>query len=125
MTIPRGESAASLRFLIDELMADGTLDDDDLATIAQATAAAREKVAADKAWAETAHVHDEPHRTEVTVDEHGHEDVDASGVTCCDCGRALVSDAGSLRILVCPRLHGRRGSLRPTDPDGAVECGRG
>ena len=55
MTLPRGESAATLRFLIDELMADGSLDDDDLARIAQATATERERVLDDKAATLSAH----------------------------------------------------------------------
>lgn len=53
------------------------------------------------------------------------ETVDASDVVCHDCGGALVSDRGDLRILVCPDLHGLRPrDLVPTQPDGAVECGR-
>lgn len=125
MTLPRGKTAADLRFLVDELMADGSLDDDDLARIAAATAAERARVLDDKAAGETVHLHDVPHVAIVTVDETGDETVDASGVRCCDCGRDLVSDAGSFRILVCPRIHGRRPpAMRPPDPDGAVECGR-
>lgn len=125
MTLPRGESAATLRFLIDELMADGSLDDDDLARIAQATATERERVLDDKAATLSAHVHDVSHAPIVTTDDAGEETVDATPHRCCDCGRDLVSDAGSFRILVCPRVHGKRApAMRPTNPDGAVECGR-
>lgn len=127
----RGEAGMALSSLIEELMADGTLDDADLARIADATARERGRIADEKGWAETAHVCDAEHAAVVTAipteglpEDQWPEEVDASGLRCHDCGRELVSDAGSIRILVCPRLHGRRGQLRPEDEHGAVECGR-
>lgn len=114
------------------LVADPTLDDADLQRIATGIAAEYRRIAAEHAWAETAHIHAEPHRPVVTLvpfAEGGRsgerEETDASAMVCHDCGRALVSDVGSTRILVCPSLHGRRpAALRPDDPDHAVECGR-
>lgn len=147
MTDVRG----SVRLLVEQLMADGELDDEDLARIAEATAAARRLIGEEKAWRETAHVHDVPHVSVVTLDEvalkaylaapehrmgaNGRREMvppaervpeltDASGMVCHDCGRALVSDRGSIRILVCPSLHGRRPPELIAVRDGAVECGR-
>lgn len=66
------------------------------------------------------------HQARVVVSAPGFdpEDVDASGVTCHDCNQELVSDRGSGRILVCPRVHGSRpAGMLPKHRDGAVECG--
>lgn len=144
----RGEVAGALVALVNTLMVDGDLTDDDLGRIREAAVRERKRIGAERTWAETAHVHDEPHAPVVTFakedmavfkamqrahadpdslqpGDHIPEQVDASGVICHDCRRDLVSDAGSLRILVCPSLHGRRPrDLVPRDPDGAVECGR-
>lgn len=120
MTDPRG----ALVHLANELAMDGDLSDDDLAIIADAAAAMRGRIVAERTVAERAHVVDTPHRVVVTTADDGTETVDASGMVCGDCGRELVSDVGTSRILVCPRVHGRRPhALRPTDPDGAVHCG--
>jgi hypothetical protein len=100
--------------LVADLERDGSLDADDLAVIARFTASAADALREAKEWANVAHVHDEPHVA--AADD---------GARCCDCRRELVSDAGSVRILVCPKLHNRRPpDLAPTNPDGAVECGR-
>lgn len=137
----------AIQLLVRELMMDGDLSDADLARIAEATAAERLRIAEEQAWATTAHVHDEPHRSVITFDpdelkaylaapdhrEDGsevppgdriEEHVDASGMVCHDCLRPLVSDRGSVRILVCPTLHGRRPPALVPGEDGAVECGR-
>ena len=142
----------ALSDLVEKLSADGDLSDEDLALIHDAAVAQATAVQEAKRWAELAHVHDEPHRPVVTLDgdallaylaapdftegpdgalgmvppdQRVPEHVDASGVICHDCGRDLVADAGTTRVLVCPSLHGRRpGDMVPTDPDGALECGR-
>ena len=119
-----GDIRGDLMQLAAELAADGDLSDADLAAIANATLAARQRIDAERTIAERAHIVDTPHVPVVTVDEDGDEHVDASGVRCDDCGRELVSDVGSVRILVCPRVHGKRpAALVPTDRDGAVCCG--
>lgn len=123
---------ATLPDLVRLLMADGDLSEDDLLRIRDATMRERALIGQEQAWRETAHAHDEPHRSVVTAipteglpEDQWPEEVDASGLVCHDCGRDLVSDRGSIRILVCPSLHGRRpAELAPADPDGAVECGR-
>lgn len=120
MTRNRG----GLVHLANTLTVDADLDDDDIARIEQAASRERDRIAGEKAWRERARVVETPHRPIVTVADDGAEEVDASGMVCDDCGRGLVSDAGSERILVCPRIHGRRPrELRPKDPDGAVCCG--
>lgn len=119
----RGAAGMALGELMRELAADGELDDADLARIADAAARERGRITSERTAAERAHVHDEPHVSVVTTGADGVEEVDASGVVCHDCQRALVSDAGSLRILVCPTLHNRRPSQLVPVADGAVECG--
>ena len=123
---------ADMLELVHALVADEALEDADLQRICVAIGLEYRAIGAERAWAETAHVHAEPHRpvtTLVAFDEGGRsgerEETDASGVVCHDCSRALVSDVGSQRVLVCPSLHGRRpAALVPEDPDHAVECGR-
>jgi len=118
--------------LVDQLLEDGELDDMDLAILHDAMVSAANAANAAKDATAAAHVHDVAHRpvitrvpTEGLDEDQWPESVDASGVVCHDCGRELISDAGTTRILVCPRIHGKRPShLAPTDPDGAVECGR-
>ena len=62
-------------------------------------------------WRETAHLHETTHEGENAI--------------CHDCRRGLISDAGTERILVCPKLHGRRpAELLPSKPNGAAECGQ-
>ena len=71
----------------------------------------------------TAHAHQAG--TAVSSQGHDPESVDASGVICHDCKQYLLSDAGSERILVCPRVHGHRpAGMVPKHADGAVECGQ-
>ena len=128
MTDTRG----ALLELAHVLVADPELTDADLQRIGVAIGAEHRRITDERARAETAHLHAEPHvpaTTLVPYDEGGRkgerEEVDASGVVCHDCGRALVSDVGSRRILVCPTLHARRpAALVPDDADHAVECGR-
>ena len=116
---------ASLADLVARLSADGDLDDLDLALIHDAAVAEANARQQAKKATERAHIHDVPHRPVITVYNWG-EDVDASGIVCHDCGRELVSDAGTTRVLVCPRIHGNRSpTMLPDDPDGAVECGGG
>lgn len=62
-------------------------------------------------------------RVVVPPEERVPEHVDASAVMCCDCRRALVSDAGTEPILVCPTLHGRRPRHLVPGAGEAVECG--
>jgi hypothetical protein len=110
--------------MVNLLAADGELDDADLARIAERIAAERQRIADEKSWAERMHVVDTPHRPVTVTLDDGAEDVDVSAMRCGDCGRDLVSDAGSERVLVCARVHGkRRPEMRPADPDGAVYCG--
>lgn len=126
------DTKAALLELAHALVADQELADADLRRIAVAIATEHRRIGEERAWATTAHVHAELHRPVVTLvpfDEGGRsgvrEETDASAMVCHDCGRALVSDVGSRRILVCPSLHGRRpAALVPEDPDQAIECGR-
>lgn len=122
---------AALPDLIARLLADGELDDDDLALIHDATVGAAQARQEAKRLMQTAHVHDVPHAPAVTLVPYDtgarsgmREDVDASGIVCHDCGSGLVADTRHARVLVCPSLHDRRVPLTPTEPDGAVECGR-
>lgn len=120
MQDPRG----ALVHLANDVAADRAVPEDDVRAIVAAAVGTRQRLEEERTIAERAHVVDTPHRPVVTVGEDGAEQVDASAMVCADCGRWLVSDAGSSRILVCPRVHGRRPpDLRPTDPDGAVLCG--
>lgn len=120
MTDVRG----SIIHMVNLLAADGELDDADLGRIAERIASERQRIADEKAWAERLHVVDTPHRPVTVTLEDGTEDVDLSAMHCGDCGRDLISDSGSERVLVCPRIHGKRPrDTRPTDPDGAVYCG--
>lgn len=113
-----------LATLVAELAADGELSDADLAAIHDAAVSQTLAIKDAAAWREKAHLHEEPHVPVITLDADGGEETDASGVRCHDCGRDLVSDAGTARILVCPTIHGRRpADLEPADPDHAVECG--
>jgi len=80
-----------------------------------------------KALLASAHVHDMPH--DPKRDKDGEQipltpgEPDPS--VCHDCGRSLINDVGTERLLLCPKLHGRRPpSLRPKLFDGAVECGQ-
>jgi len=144
----------ALADLIAKLSEDGDLSDDDLRQIHDAAVGQTNAIVVAKRWAEFAHVHDAPHLPVVTFDpdallayladpqyheviikgesftemippgERVPELVDASAVICCDCRRALVSDAGETPILVCPTLHGRRPRELEPVPGGAVECGR-
>ena len=140
----------ALAELVEKLSADGDLSEDDLRQIHDATVAQTNAIIEAKAWAELAHVHDDPHRPVITFDkdalkvylaapeyrevdgeqvmvppgERLAEMVDTSAMVCHDCGRALVSDAGTMPILVCPSLHGRRPPHLVPGPGGAVECGR-
>lgn len=110
-----GDAHSRLVALVDELASDGELSDEDLARIADAAAAETARVRGERAWRETAHVH----RTAHVDSEKKHDAV------CHDCGRALISDVGTERILVCPKLHGRRpAEMVPTTKNGAVECGQ-
>lgn len=143
MTDPR----TALADLIEKLSADGDLSDDDLRQIHDAAVGQTNAIVGAKRWAEFAHVHDAPHLPVTTFDpaeleacladpqydaEGGlippgdriPELVDTSAVICCDCRRALVSDAGMVPVLVCPTLHGRRPRELEPVPGGAVECGQ-
>lgn len=141
--------------LVEQLLADGELDDMDLAVLHDAMVAQANATKEAKASVALAHLHDEPHGPVVTLEpvaleaylaapewrtvevdgqfaeeqvpaaERVPELVDASGLVCHDCGRALVADVSEARVLVCPTIHGKRPPyLVPTHPDGAVECGR-
>lgn len=118
--------------LVAQLLEDGELDDMDLALIHDAMVAQATATKEAKAATSLAHVHEEPHAPLVTLipvegldEAQWPEHVDASGLVCHDCGRELVSDAGTTRVLVCPSLHGKRPQgMAPSEPDGAVECGR-
>lgn len=146
MTDPR----TALAELVEKLSADGDLSEDDLRLIHDAAVAQVNVIVEARAWAEHAHVHEAPHLPVVTLEEEAlkaylaapeyrdvdgeqvmvppqervPEQVDASAVVCHDCGRALVSDAGTLPILVCPTLHGRRPLHLVPGAGEAVECGR-
>ena len=115
---------AALAELIAKLSADGDLSDGDLRQIHDAAVAQTDAILADRRWAEAAHVHDAPHLPVITLRDDGGEDVDASAIICHDCRRDLVSDAGTVPLLVCPTLHGRRPAALLPGPGGAVECGR-
>lgn len=122
----------ALAALIEQLAEDGEIDEDDVARIHAAAATEHATVKAEKAWRETAHVHDVPHRPTITrrpvadlAEADWPEEVDASDVICHDCRRELIADRDIARVLICPKLHSRRpGELKPGDPDGAVECGQ-
>lgn len=115
-----------LRDLAETIDADPLADDDDRTAIIAAAAATADRRLEARRWRETAHMHDVTHAPIVTVRDDGGEDIDASALVCHDCGRGLVSDEGTARVLLCPRLHGRRPMDR--DPghhvDAAIECGR-
>lgn len=113
------------------LTQDETMEDADLARIAAAADREHARIVSERSWAATAHVCEVPHAPVITTeafDEGGRsgerEVVDASGVVCHDCGRALVSDVGTEPVLVCPSLHGRRPRELAVGPGQAVECGR-
>lgn len=110
--------------MVNLLAADGELDDADLARIAERIASERQRIADEKSWADRMRVVETPHRPVIVTLEDGAEDTDLSAMRCGDCDRELISDAGSERVLVCPRIHGiRPRDVRPSDPDGAVYCG--
>jgi hypothetical protein len=110
--------------MVNLLAADGELDDADLARIAERIASERQRITDEKHWRDRMHVLDAPHRPVIVTLDDGAEDVDVSAMRCGDCSRELVADSGSERVLVCPRIHGKRPpGIRPSDPDGAVYCG--
>lgn len=74
--------------------------------VVAAAVAERDRAEKEDRWRQVAHV----------CDAH-------DGLLCCDCGRALVSDSGTERIMVCPKLHGVRPAELRAD-DAPVECGQ-
>lgn len=140
----------ALAELVAKLSEDGDLSEDDLRQIHDAAVAQTNAIVEAKAWADLAHIHDEPHLPVVTLeeealkaylvdpehrevegrremvppDERVPELVDASAVICHDCHRGLVSDIGDAPLLVCPTLHGRRPAHLVPGRGQAVECGR-
>lgn len=95
---------------------DPDLDDDDRVAIHDAAVGMAQRIQRLKALRDTAHIHEVKHIF--------NEDPAKDSFRCHDCRRALVSDAGTERLLVCPQVHGFfAGSMRPKNPDGAVECG--
>lgn len=131
---PRPKDAGeALLKLAATVVADDALGQVEMGRIHDAAVAEAVLIQGEQAWAETAHVHHKAHVSITTTapafkgqpkDEQP-ESVDASGFVCHDCGRALIADVGLERILVCPRLHGRRPrSLALKGDHDAVECGR-
>jgi hypothetical protein len=114
----------ALSALVKQLSTDADLDDADLARIHDAAVDQARVIQAEKAWAQTAHLHDVSHAPIVTVDADGAEDVDASPHVCHDCRRQLVADVLDERTLVCPKLHGRCPRDLVPGKDAAVECGQ-
>ena len=75
----------------------------------------------------SAHVHDVHHdpRRDAENEQIPLAEGEPDPSVCHDCGRSLINDKGTERILLCPKLHGLRPpELRPTLFDGAVECGQ-
>jgi len=150
--ITKGDPRDGLLSLVALLTGDDDLSVDDVRRIATATAVQVDKLRLERDARKLAHVHDFPHlpvKSLVPLTVSGNEGeafrnapdvppeanwleyVDSTAMHCCDCRRELVADASEVRILVCSRLHPssrdpglRPPELVPTDPDGAVECGR-
>jgi hypothetical protein len=105
-----------LRALADEIDADEALSSAEREAIASGASAVVTHLERVRRFRELAHVHDVPHPFA--------ESPRPSAFYCCDCGNGLISDKGTERLLICPRLHGQRPpELRPKNPEGAVECG--
>ena len=141
--ITKGDPRDGLLSLVALLTGDDDLSVDDVRRIATATAMQVDKLRLERDARKLAHVHDVPHQPIVTrvptLSPEGSGVLldpadwaeDVTPAICHDCGRSLIADASEVRILVCSRLHpsSRDPGLRPpemvpTDPDGAVECGR-
>jgi hypothetical protein len=116
-----------LRDLADQIERDVDLDDSERLLIHNAAVAMAQHIQHEKEWRASAHVHDVSHvnPADGLSDEEALALEEPSSLVCHDCGRGLIGDAGTERLLTCPKLHGRRpAELVPSDPDGAVECGQ-
>lgn len=107
----------SLKTIDDELAADPEFAPADKARVTNAATAEVARIRAEKHVAQTAHACAKKHVPKTARGEV------VEPAACHDCGRMLVSDAGTDRILVCPRVHGLRPKKMSTIGDGAVECG--
>lgn len=114
-----------LKTLDDELTADPAFKAPEKARVLAAAVAETERIRAELKIAKTAHLCAEEHvAASVTFGEPPDEWTEVvAGATCHDCGRTLVSDAGTERVLVCPQVHGKRPKKLTATGDKAVECG--
>ena len=114
--MPKKPAIDDLRERVAAVGADPDLTDDDHRRVDDHLAAVVERIKTEKRWRTTAHVHAAVHISD--------DDPDLDTFICHDCGRGLVSDAGTERLLICPKLHGRRPPELRSTGDGAVECGQ-